>query len=59
MSAGAATVPMPLPAVAESVPLLVIGREAASAVVTLTEEMTLRVATVGLIDDGVTVPLSC
>ena len=52
VSAGAATVPMPLQAVAESVPQVVIGREAASPVVTFAEEMTLRVAMVGLIDDG-------
>ena len=55
LSAGAATVPMPLPVVAELVqlvPQFVIGTPAASAVVTLAEEMTLRVAMVGLFDDG-------
>ena len=52
MSAGAAAVPMPLPAVAESVPHVVIRKEAAPVVVPLAEEMTLRVVMVGLIEDG-------
>ena len=56
VSAGAADVPMLLPAVAEPVPQVVIRREAAPVVVPLAEEMTLRVAMIGLIEDGSDLP---
>ena len=46
-----ATVPIPLPVVIETGPQVDIRRETAPAVVPLAEEMTLRVATVGLNDD--------
>ena len=52
MSAGAVTVLMPLPSGAEAVPQFEIRWETAPAVIPLAEEMTLRVATVGLSDDG-------
>ena len=56
MSAGAAAVPMPLPAVAEPVPQVVLRREAIPVVVSLAEEMTLCVAMIGLIEDGSDLP---
>ena len=52
VSAVAATVLMPLPAGAEAEPQFKIRRETAPALSPLAEEMTLRVATVGLSDDG-------
>ena len=54
--AGAATVPMPLPVVAESESHVVIRKETAPVVVPLAEEMTLRVGMVGLIEDGSDLP---
>ena len=47
-----AAVPMPLPVVVETGPQVDIRWETAPAVVELAEEMTLRIATVGLSDDG-------
>ena len=52
VSDGTAAVLMPLPVVVEAVPQVEIRRETAPAVVPLAEEMILRVATVGLGDDG-------
>ena len=56
VSAGASAVSMPLRAVAEPVPQVVIRKEAAPVVVPLAEDMTLRVAMVGLIEDGSDLP---
>ena len=56
VSTGAAAVPMPLPAVAEPVPQVVIRKEAATVVVPLAEEITLRVAMIGLIEEGSDLP---
>ena len=58
VSAGEAAVPWPLPAVYESVPHVVLWKEAAPVVVPLAEEMTLRVAMVGLIEDGSDLPIA-
>ena len=52
-----AAVPMPLPVVVETGPEVDIRLETAQAVIPLAEEMTLRVATVGLSDDGSDCPV--
>ena len=58
VSAGEAAVPWPLSAVDESVPQVVLRKEAAPVVVPHAEEMTLRVAMVGLIEDGSDLPIA-
>ena len=58
VSAGEAAVHWPMPAVDESVPQVVLRKEAAPVVVSLAEEMTLCVAMVGLIEDGSDLPIA-
>ena len=58
VSAGEAAVHWPMPVVDESVPQVILRKEAAPVVVSLTEEMTLCVAMVGLIEDGSDLPIA-
>ena len=58
VSAGEAAVPWPLPAVDELVPQAVLRKEAAPVVVPLAEEMFLRVAMVGRIEDRSGLPVA-
>ena len=58
VSAGEAAVPRPLPVVDKLVPQAVLRNEATPVVVPLAEEMFLRVAMVGLIEDGSSLPIA-